>query len=113
MRTRIAWHQIVPAFVVVGTLWVTVAFRPTDSGVDVRVVPARMLQGAALTATKPGRRETLATARVAADGTVRFDLEPGRYEIRPPAGSGVARRQVLVRDERYAKLTIVARDGAS
>jgi phosphatidylserine decarboxylase len=113
MRVRIVCNQLVPAFIIVGALWFTVAFRQTHSGVDVHVSSVRSLEGVPISVTKVGRRETLGTKRVGERGAARFDLEPGRYEITVPVGSAVARRRVFVRDERYVRVNIVAPDGAS
>jgi hypothetical protein len=112
MRARIFWYQLVPAFIIVGALWVTIAFRPTDSGIDVQVRSARTLKGA-ISVAKVGRRETLGTKHIGEDGTARFDLDPGRYVVTVPLRSRVAQRVVLVRDERYVRVIISARDGAS
>lgn len=109
MRSGRFWGQIVPAFTIVGALWVTIAFRPVMSGVEARAVPPRALQGAPVSVAKLGARETLGTRRFGADGRVRFDLQPGRYVVIARTSKGVARRQVFVRDERYVSVRIVDR----
>ena len=101
------WTQVVPAFVIVGALWVTGSFRPVQSGVDVRVertVPPRPLE---VSVAQPGRRETLGTRRADPGGRVRFDLEPGRYVVLARARDGSARRRmVVVRDDRYVRIRL-------
>ena len=103
------WGQIVPAFVIVGALWVTVAFRAADSGVEARAVTPRALQDVPISVAKVGRRETLGTERFGADGRVRFDLPPGRYVLTARTRGGVTRRQVFVRDDRYVSVRIADR----
>ena len=103
------WGQIVPAFTIVGALWVTIAFRAPDSGVEARAVPPRALQDAPISVAKVGRRETLGTERFGADGRVHFDLPPGRYVLTARTSAGIARRQVFVRDDRYVSVRIADR----
>ena len=109
MTTGRFWGQIVPAFTIVGALWVTIAFRPVNSGVEARAVPASTLRDAPVSVAKVGARETLGTRRFGADGRVRFDLQPGRYVVMARTSGGVTRRQVFVRDERYVSVRIVDR----
>jgi hypothetical protein len=113
MTARILWQQVVPAFIIVGELWVAIALRPTNSGIDIQVSSAPPLKHAPISVTKVGRRETLGTKLVRSDEIARFNLDPGRYEVTVPVGSAVARRRVLVPDERYVRVTIVARDATS
>ena len=109
MRAGRFWGQIVPAFTIVGALWVTIAFRPVMSGVEARAVPPSALRDVRVSVAKAGERETLGTRRFGADGRVRFDLQPGRYVVTARTRAGVTRRQVFVRDERYVSVRIVDR----
>jgi hypothetical protein len=75
------WTQLVPAFVIVGALWVTVAFHEPQSGLDVRVARDGRPVPATVSVGLIGRREVLSTRRADADGRVRFNLKSGRYAI--------------------------------
>jgi hypothetical protein len=107
-RSRL-WSQLVPALVIVGALWVTVAFHEPQSGLDVRVARDGRPVPATVSVGLVGRREVLETARADADGRVRLNLRPGRYAVvARPRLVGRLLQVVTVRPRRYTEVGLRA-----